>query len=346
VVLAGAALIPLALLAGCSSTAATPKPSGTSSTTAKDPRDAQTYRFQFGVNDPDGEWDTIAFQQWADNVAKDTNNHVIISVVTNGALGANSTQLAALQKGSQFGYTMSEGDVEGLDPLFTIPDLPYVFPKGTAQAKTILNGEFGDQLNAAAEKNGVQCVGWITYGPRDIMSKTPVKTPADLKGLKLRVQPSKTMESGYQKLGADINPIAYNEVYSALSTGVVSAMENAPTQLYAKQIYQVADNLTQLDMIYSVGCLLVSKSLFDTLPPDYQKIIQKDGAAAASVEFDGFETANAQAVDAMKSKGVHVYQANAAAWKAAVGNTAADFAKSEGATTYAAYKKILADEAK
>jgi tripartite ATP-independent transporter DctP family solute receptor len=286
----------------------------------------------------------IAFQKWAAAVKADTGGHVAISVVTNGALGANSTQLAALQKGSQFGYTASEGDLEGLDPLFTIPDLPYVFPGGTPQVKKIMNGDFGDQLNQKAQQHGVRCVGWITFGPRDIISKTPVKGPADLNGLKLRVQPSKSMESGYQKLGADINPIAYNDLYSALSTGVVEAMENAPTQLEAKQIYQVAKNLTLNDMIYSVGCLMVSDQLFASLPAEYQQVIEKDGAAAASDEFDGFEAANQAAIDKMKSAGVTVYQADANEWKAAVGSTAEDFAKAEGPEVYAAYQKIIADE--
>jgi tripartite ATP-independent transporter DctP family solute receptor len=302
------------------------------------------HRFQFGVNDPDGEWDTIAFQKWASDVKKDTDGHVVINVVTNGALGANSTQLAALQKGSQFGYTASEGDLEGLDPLFTIPDLPYVFPGGVPQVKRILNGEFGDQLNEKAQQHGLHCVGWITFGPRDIISKKPIKSPSDLQGLKLRVQPSKTMESGYKKLGADINPIAYNEVYTAISTGVVDAMENAPTQLYAKKIYQVAKNLTLNDMIQSVGCLMVSEKLFSSLPTKYQQIVEKDGAAAGSAEFDSFEAANNEAIDAMKKEGVTVYKADTNEWKAAVGNTAEEFAKGEGAEVYAAYKKILADE--
>lgn len=302
------------------------------------------YRFQFGVNDPDGEWDTVAFQKWTSQVKADTGGHVIINAVTNGALGENSTQLAALQKGSQFGYTASEGDLEGLNPLFTIPDLPYVFPGGTAQAKKIMNGAFGDQLNQKAQEHNLRCVGWITFGPRDIISKNPVNSPADLKGLKLRVQPSKTMESGYQKLGADINPIAYNQVYAALSTGVVNAMENAPTQLYAKQTYQVAKNLTQNDMIYSVGCLMVSNQLFNSLPAQYQQVIEKDGAAAASSEFDGFEAANQEAINKLKAAGVTVNHADTNEWKAAVGNATEDFAKSEGPEVYAAYQKIIADE--
>jgi tripartite ATP-independent transporter DctP family solute receptor len=335
--IAVAATFPLLLMGACGSTSADAGGAGGSG--------GKVYRFQFGVNDPDGEWDTIAFQKWASDVKKDTDGHVVINVVTNGALGANSTQLAAIQKASQFGYTASEGDLEGLDPLFTLPDLPYMFPKGTAQAKEIMNGEFGDQLNQKLADHGLRCVGWISFGPRDIISKVPVKGPADLKGLKLRVQPSKTMESGYQKLGADINPIAYNEVFTALSTGVVQAMENAPTQLYAKKIYQVAKNLTLNDMIYSVGCLMVSDQLFKSLPQEYQDAITKDGAAAASDEFDGFEKANDEAIDNMKKAGVTIYQGDTAEWQAAVGNTAEDFAKSQGAETYAAYQKILADEA-
>jgi tripartite ATP-independent transporter DctP family solute receptor len=304
----------------------------------------KVYKFQFGVNDPDGEWDTVAFQKWASNVKQDTDGHVIINVVTNGALGANSTQLAALQKGSQFGYTASEGDLEGLDPIFTLPDLPYMFPKGVSQVHDILNGEFGDELNAAAKEHGLHCVGWITFGPRDIIAKRPIKSPSDLEGLKLRVQPSKTMESGYQKLGADINPIAYNEVYAAISTGVVDGMENAPTQLYAKKIYQVAKYLTLDDIIQSVGCLMVSDQMFESLPANYQAIIEKDGAAAGDEEFAGFDAANNEAIDAMKKAGVQVYQPDTDEWKAAVGDTAEEFAKSEGDEVYAAYQKILADE--
>lgn len=303
------------------------------------------YRFQFGVNDPDGAWDTVAFQKWASDVKKDTGRHVVINVVTNGALGANSTQLAAVQKGSQFGYTASEGDLEGLDPIFTIPDLPYVFPKGVPQVKQILNGDFGDKLNQAAQKHGLRCVGWITYGPRDIISKRPVKSPSDLRGLKLRVQPSKSMESGYTKLGADINPIAYKEVYAAMSTGVVDAMENAPTQLYAKKIYQVAKNLTLNDIIQSVGCLMVSDQLFSSLPAKYQTVIRNDGAAASEDEFAGFAGANNAAIDAMKKAGVTVTQADTNQWRAAVGSTAEEFARNEGPDVYAAYKKIRADEA-
>lgn len=304
-----------------------------------------SFKFYFGVSDPADEWDTKAVQKWASDVEDDTGGHVQISVIPNDALGANSTQLVATQKGSQFGYAVSEGDLEGLDPLFTLPDLPYMFPKGTKQAEQIMNGPFGSQLNDALLRHGLRSAGWITFGPRDIISKKPVVSPADLKGLRLRVQPSRTMKSGYQKLGADINPIAYSQVYTALATGTVEAMENAPTQLYAGKMYELAKHLALNDTIYTVGAMLISQKLFAKLPPKYRSIVLRDGKAAGADEFSTFEKANDEAIDQMKAHGTHVHTVDTSEWERAVGDTAEEFAKKEGPRVYSAYREIRRAEA-
>ncbi len=317
-------------LAGCSGT-------GSSGSTAAS---GQHYNFQVGAPDPAEEATTAAVMAWAKQVATDTNGAVNITVQANDSLGSDATELAAVQTGSQFGFLASEGDFEGIDPMFSIPDLPYMFPGGADQEKQLLAGQLGQTLDQTLENNNLVSAGWISWGPRSILSKSPVVTPGDVNGLKIRVQPAPSMESGYQKLGADIDPVSFDELYTALQTGAVDAMENSPATIVAHKFYETAKNFSPVEMILTAGSLVLSKQLFDSLPADYQQIVTTDGAKAMGDEWAAIAQDDTTDLAAMQQNGVAVQNVDVGAWQAAVGDAAEEYAQSKGGQTYQLYQTV------
>jgi len=319
--------------------------SGTSGSASAGAAAGRSYTLQVGAPNVTGMADTVAVQNWADAVKKDTGGKVNIVVHGNDELGSNATEVSATQTGSQFGFEATAGDLEGLSPMFSLPDLPYMFPGGETQMRTVLSEWLGAQLDTQLSQHGLTGLAWLTLGPRNILSKSPVKTPSDLRGMKFRVQPAPSMESGYKKIGANVQPISIDEVYTALSTGAVDGLENAPSSLYTHKYYEVAKNYTPTNMIFTAGVIIVSKTQFAALPKNDQSVITKDAQSAMAKEWSAFAAGDQSALASMQKAGVTVQPVDLNQWEQAVGSAGEDFAKGKGTQTYQAYQKIKSLEA-
>ncbi len=334
VVTAVGVLVAAASLAACSAS-----PGGNSTNGG-----GRTYTLQVGAPNPTTNADTAAIQAWADAVKKDTNGEINIVVQASDALGSNATQVSAVQTGSQFAFEATAGDLEGLDPLFSITNLPYTFPGGLDQMKTLLNGYLGDQLDQALSSKGITGVGWMSVGPRNILSKKPIVHPSDLVGVKFRVQPAPSIESGYKALGADVQPVSIDQVYTALSTGAVDGLENSPSSLLHNKFDEVAKYYSPTNMLYTAASLIVSTQVLSTLPTADQTIIANDAKTAMDAEWAAYQAGDDDALKQMQAAGVTVEQINEDEWVQAVGNAGEDFAKSEGDAVYQVYEQVKAQE--
>jgi tripartite ATP-independent transporter DctP family solute receptor len=218
--------------------------------------------------------------RFADDVKKKTGGAVEVQVYGTGELGSQLNILTGLQTGIIDLCAHTSGFIDTLFPQFQVLDLPFLFPDA-ASAEKVLDGPVGAQLAALMPAKGVYS---LTYGhwawrvTSTVDRKVP--EPADIKGLKIRVQPGAIFAAMYRALGANPIAIDLSEVYLALSQRTIEAVETPVISLTATKHFEVVKNVNLTNHVYNAGSLLVSKRKFDSLPKNLQ-----DSLRAAAVEM-------------------------------------------------------------
>jgi tripartite ATP-independent transporter DctP family solute receptor len=219
----------------------------------------------------------------AEKLKEKSGGKVILRVYPGEQLGSEREMIEQVQMGLLDMTKVSTSPLESFIPSFSIFSVPYLF-RDKEHLWNVLNGPVGERLKKAGD--GVQLMGLCYYdaGSRSFYTKTkPILTPADLEGMKIRVQESKTSMQMIKELGASPTPIAWGELYTSLQQGVVDGAENNPPSFYLSGHYEVCKyySLDEHTMIPDI--VLVSMKTWNKLPANVQQIIQE--AADESVEY-------------------------------------------------------------
>jgi C4-dicarboxylate-binding protein DctP len=200
-----------------------------------------------------------------------TKGKVKVEVYANSTLYKDKEEMEALQLGA---VQMLAPSLSKFGPLgvkeFEVFDLPYIFD-GYEGLRKVTLGPVGQQLLAKLETRGIKGLAYWDNGFKSISANTPIKTPADLKGKKMRIQSSKVLEEQYRTLGAIPQVMAFSEVYQALQTGVVDGTDNPHSNLYTQKMHEVQKHMTITDHNYLGYAVIVNKKFWDGLPADVRK---------------------------------------------------------------------------
>jgi tripartite ATP-independent transporter DctP family solute receptor len=186
-----------------------------------------------------------------------------------------------------------------------VPTMPFLF-KSKEHMRRVLDGPIGDQILKACEPQGYVGLAFYDSGSRSIYTtKKQIKTLADVKGLKIRVQQSDLWVSLLQAMGANATPIPYGEVYTSLKTGVVDGAENNWPSYDTARHFEVAPYYSLTEHSMAPEMLLMSKKVYDALTPAEQQMFRD--AAKASVPYmrklwDEKELASRKVVEAGGAK--------------------------------------------
>jgi len=193
---------------------------------------------------------------------------VKVEVYPNSQLYKDKEEMEALQLGA---VQMLAPSLAKFGPLgvreFEAFDLPYIFDNYEELHK-VTTGPVGAALLAKLEPKGIKGLAYWDNGFKSFSANTPIKTPADLKGKKMRIQSSKVLEEEMRSLGALPQVMAFSEVYQALQTGVVDGTENPISNLYTQKMHEVQKHLTLTDHGYLGYAVIVNKKFWDGLPAD------------------------------------------------------------------------------
>jgi len=158
--------------------------------------------------------------------------------------------------------------------LFGIFEMPYIV-KDRAHMGRIEKEIFWPKLEPEAEKKGLRVLAVWENGYRHITnSKRPIKVPADLKGIKLRVPEGKWRVKMFEAYGANPSPMKFSELFTALQTGVMDGEENPFTQIYSAKLQEVQKYLSLSGHVYTPAYLTVGRTKWESLPPDVRKILE------------------------------------------------------------------------
>ena len=204
-----------------------------------------------------------------------TKGRVKVEVYPNSTLYKDAEEVDALQLGA---VQMLAPSLAKFGPLglrdFEAFDLPYLFDNYDELHK-ITYGKIGADLFKKLEPKGIIGLAYWDNGFMDMSANKPLRKPEDFRGLKMRIQSSKVLESQMRALGAVPQMMAFSEVYHALQTGVVDGTENPPSNLLTQKMNEVQKYMTLSDHHYLGYAVIVNKKFWDGLPPDIRKTLEE-----------------------------------------------------------------------
>lgn len=216
---------------------------------------------------------------------KRSNGEIEVLIHPLGAMGGERDVFQAMSTGGLEMGAMGSGDISIFFPKYLVYEVPYVL-RDMDHFWKFWNGPVGKLINdVPLKKAGVMTVGIVYRGARNLTANRAIKTPADVKGLKLRLPEIKPWMKVWESLGAQPTPIPFQEVYMSLKTGVVEAQENPPESIWSLKFYEAQKYMMKTEHIYSACKYQISTKWFNTLDKKTQDLILacwKDAAKYAN----------------------------------------------------------------
>jgi C4-dicarboxylate-binding protein DctP len=215
-----------------------------------------------------------AADHFAKLAAERTQGRVKVTVFPNSQLYKDKEEIEALQLGS---VQMLAPSLAKFGPLgareFEAFDLPYLFDSYDALHK-VTEGPVGKGMLKRLESKGVLGLAFWDNGFKHLSANRALRTPADVKGLKMRIQSSQVLHAQMKALGALPQVMAFSEVYQALQTGVVDGTENPPSNFYTQKMHEVQKFMTATDHGYLGYAVIVNKAFWEGLPADLRATLE------------------------------------------------------------------------
>jgi C4-dicarboxylate-binding protein DctP len=244
---------------------------------------------------------------WKDRVEKATGGKVKVELYPSSQLYKDNEVVPAVQKKSIEAGLVVAGQFSAYDPLFALFDLPGLF-QSYPQAIGALDGDLGRELSERMKRLGVHPLYWAQQGFAEIATtKKAVNTPADLKGLKLRVH-SKELGRMAQLLGAAPTTIAASEVSTALSQGTVDGITTSISSYDARKWYEGAPFMTNSKFGLIAMVVIINDESYAALPQDVKNAIADASKAAAASSTEAVVREETEILARLAKAGVKVSQ--------------------------------------
>ena len=249
------------------------------------------------------------FQKSADEYAKRANAKLggKAKVVTYGSsqLGSDEEMIQKLKLGTLDMAVPSTVMSSQVD-LFGVFEMPYLV-KDRAHMQRIEKEIFWSKLEPEAEKKGLKVLAVWENGFRQITNnKRPIKVPADLAGIKLRVPGGKWRVKMFQAYGANPSPMKFSEVFTALQTGVMDGEENPFTQIYSAKFQEVQKYLSLSGHVYTPAYLTVGRTKWESLPADVRKVLEETAKELQAYVYQTAAADDTELLGKLKQAGMQV----------------------------------------
>ncbi len=235
-----------------------------------------------------------------------SNGAMNVKIYPSSQLGTEREMIELLQIGSLSMTKVSASPLEGFVPAMKIFSIPYIFRDNDHFWK-VLNSEVGQGLLAGVEPFRLKGLAYYDAGSRSFYTNNkPVRTPADLAGMKIRVLNSPTAVRTVRELGGAATPVAWGELYTALQQGVVDGAENNPPSYYLSRHYEIA-RYYSLDEHTSVpDVMLMSLRVWENLTEQQQEWVDKAMQDSVIFQRQAWQESTLDSLAKVKADGVEV----------------------------------------
>jgi tripartite ATP-independent transporter DctP family solute receptor len=213
-------------------------------------------------------------------LAKLTNGQLGVDVFPAMQLGGAKENVDAVRSGTLFMTWVGAAFLSRIVPELEAVSLPFQFAS-REQAFRVVDGEVGRLIDARLGEKGFISMGWMELGPRHVTnSQRPIRSIADLKGLKIRLQPNETHLATFRAMGANAVAMDPKELYSALEQKVVDGQENPYAIIAANRYGEVQKYLSDSGHFFDFIAVVANRRQFEALKPEHQKAVRQAMAAA------------------------------------------------------------------
>jgi len=268
---------------------------------------AQT-TFKMNISVPKDSHYGVAVDTFAEEVEKRTQGRYKIQNFYASALGNEREAIEAVQLGTLDLVLTSTGPVPNFVPELAILDIPFLF-RDYEHARSTLDGPVGQELLKKFEPVGIKALAWAENGFRHMTnSRRPVRTPEDLKGLKLRTMENPIHMAAYKAFGIIPTPMGISEVFTALQQGTVDGQENPISVIQSFKFDQVQKHLTLTGHVYSPSVILMNKGLWDGLSDEDKGHFLDAAKEAVKANRARIDQDEKNGVAYLRSKGMEVVE--------------------------------------
>jgi len=244
----------------------------------------------------------IAMEQFGKVLRDKTKGEYEVQIFPNELLGAQKETLEMVQSGTIAMAVVANALLENWNPDFAVFNLPYMFESVDEQKAIVNNPKIVGDLYRSLEPQGIKILAAFHGGVRNVYCKKPIKSPNDLKGLKIRVMQSDTMISMMNMMGGTGISMGQGDVYTAIQTGVIDGAENNELIYNSLSHYEVAPCYSYTKHLMQPDMLAISTEVWNSFPDNVKKIFEIEIPKAIDFEYDSFDDAVKVALSNVKSK--------------------------------------------
>jgi len=251
---------------------------------------------------------TLSYMVWKQYVEANTGGGIQMDLYPAGQLAADEDEIF---EGVKYGtYQAGNGDetVQSYYDPMMILGIPYLFEDERIAREFFLSPFFQELNREFIEHTGVRIIDARPVGLRSFFAKKPIRTLADLKGMKFRVKASPIMVELVKALGGSPTPVPWPELYTALKTGVVDGAEGPPKIMYDNHMNEVTDYWCIDEHVLAFNLFYVNEKWFQSLPYDFQFVLTEGARMAGDVEYALANYGNRiTVVESLEAEGDEVY---------------------------------------
>ena len=242
-----------------------------------------TYTIKIACENSDSYPATLGLYAMEKYVEAHTDGKVQVEVCASGQLGGEEDTLEQVAQGSLEMAVASFAPVVSYVPSFEVMDIPFVYST-YEQAWLVLDSYVGTDLLDSMEAYGMKGLAYMENGFRQVTSSQgAIETMADFGGLKIRTMQNNNHMEAFKALGANPTPVPFSELYMALSQKIADAQENPIANVTDKKLYEVQGYLSLTNHIYDAMPLVCNLKFFESLPAEYQAVVQAGAIYAQEV---------------------------------------------------------------
>lgn len=275
--------------------------------------------WKLAFNQPEGHPEMVAVQEFSKKLEAATNGKYAIEVFPNELLGSQKETIEMVQNGSLEFSLVAGSLLENWSPDFAVFNLPYVFKDYKHLQRVVKDKKIVGDLFKSIEPQGITVLCAQYSGTRNVYTKSKeVRTPADLKGLKIRVMQSDTMVKMLNYMGGTGTPMGQGEVYTAIQTGVLDGAENNEVTYYALKQHEVGPIYNLTGHLMMPDYIVTNTQFYNSLPAEVKDFFEKNLDGLVDDEFERFQAQVSKSIEAAQKEGTKVIKADQDAFKKAV----------------------------
>ncbi|EHL3468309.1 TRAP transporter substrate-binding protein [Salmonella enterica] len=258
-----------------------------------------------------------AFETLAKEVKQLSDGKMTIRIYPSSQMGNARETMELLQNGALDMTKGSASDLESFDNSYAIYNLPFLF-KDQNHFNKVVFGKVGEEIMQSTKDKGFFALSAYVAGTRSFYAKKPITKPEDLKGLKIRVQPSPTTIKMIELMGGSPTPISFGEVYTAMQQGVVDGAENnVPSWVQTRHI-EIAKVFSEDEHASIPDFLVIATKTWEKLTPEQQQILTKAAKNSQVYQQKLWDKIDAETRAQAKAMGGEIIKVDKAPFRAAV----------------------------